>query len=130
MRRCGHARAVILLGGWLLMAAPFTNGTANTKPTRDELSHCVNRCGSSQGGGVVGDFGMTRCVVRCLDREPDTAVHAPRRPDEHAPISQWEQVGAYDKAADCERERVQWEGDILRCVPAEHIYPPKEPAQK
>lgn len=62
--------------------------------------------------------------------------------DPAKPVSQWVQMFAYDTAADCEAQRVDFlskapeSGQRLlaertRCVPAEHIYPPatKEPTK-
>jgi hypothetical protein len=55
----------------------------------------------------------------------------------NAPITEWIQAGAFDTAADCERERMPFINNqtdssnmaslimTLRCVPAEDIYPPK-----
>lgn len=87
MRR--HARAVILLGGWLLIAAPFD------------------------------------------DRHGYY--------DDTAPVSRWKHGTAFDTAAACEARR-RWCDDKpsavecppgpLRCVPAESVYPPQQPAQK
>ena len=109
MRR-GHARAAVLLGGWLLLF-PRPKETTENK--------------------------------LALDIE--------------APLSQWEQVGAFDSQAKCRRARtVALAGKVVstekeaktgerlplpadardsrfslsRCVPAEHVHPPKEPKPK
>ena len=67
-----------------------------------------------------------------------------------APISRWFHVSSFDKATDCEGSRAQQtvtmdpkapanlramsvdqiNGTLYRCVPAEAIYPAKQPAQK
>jgi len=63
-------------------------------------------------------------------------------PDLGAPMQQWDQRAAYDTAKDCESakssayrmatpntmtERLKNRYAEMRCVPAEHIYPPVEP---
>ncbi len=69
------------------------------------------------------------------------------RPATEAPVASWEQVSAHDTAKECEayrraglqeleksghkskllyRERIRLLS--ARCVPADHIYPPKKPA--
>src|SRR5206468_11015385 len=92
MARHGHAGAVVLLGGWLLMIPPLRTG-------------------------------------------PD----GKRFVDIDAPMSKWEHGAAFDAADDCEDMRMQVRSgspvaperaavlEQARCVPAEHIYPPKEP---
>jgi hypothetical protein len=69
------------------------------------------------------------------------------------PITEWEQISAYDTAADCEKKREEaiqqirdygkleekrdgkidlhtaemWRASLnSRCIPADHIYPPKK----
>jgi hypothetical protein len=62
-------------------------------------------------------------------------------PNTNAPLSDWKQRAAYDTARECEAARfdnfstskLDGDGDMAdvfihaRCVPAEHLYPPKEP---
>jgi hypothetical protein len=95
MRR-GHAGAVILLGGWLLLTPP----------------------------------------IKPRDGEPDV--------DDKMPVKKWDQLSAYDTARECQDAidslfaKAKEKDDKLhvnmyataRCIPAEHIYPPKEPAPK
>ena len=71
-----------------------------------------------------------------LTKGPDGAVNL--RLAIKAPMTEWLQVGAFDTAEECERARpgvlaTLKAGDWAtifkgaRCVPAEHIYPPKAP---
>ena len=85
--RHGHAGAAILLGGWLLMHAPYTH---------DEDGKLVHHT--------------------------------------DVPITGWIQVHAFDTAKECEAGRAKAvelkNVEFTRCVPAEHVYSPKEPAGK
>ena len=64
------------------------------------------------------------------------------RPDVEAPMKEWDQRAAYDTAKDCEsgkisayrtatpntmNDRLKNRYMEMRCVPAEHIYPPAAP---
>lgn len=98
---CAHGSGIILFAGWLLMAPPLVE---------DQL------------------------YFRGI------------RPATEAPIARWEQISAHDTAKECEayrrvglRELEQSDDKssvvysekvkILsaRCIPADHIYPPKKP---
>ena len=86
-------------------------------------------------------------------------IQEPGKPDRykvdlHAPIEQWIQISAHDNAAECERRRrdelttvidftqratgktdvskepIVDAGSRARCVPADHIYPPKQGVPK
>lgn len=86
-------------------------------------------------------------------------IQEPGKPDRYkidfrAPIEQWIQISAHDTASECERRRVdELKTDIdvtqkatgktdvskeplvdagfrARCVPADHIYPPKQGVSK
>ena len=64
------------------------------------------------------------------------------KPDVDAPMKEWDQRAAYDTAKDCEtgklsafktatpntmNDRLKNRYTEMRCVPAEHIYPPAAP---
>jgi hypothetical protein len=106
-----HARAVFLLGGWLLMYPRFGE---DGKPLAPPGPPMTTRSGNE---------------YRVLTSIPPVSQSA------------WVQVSAYDTAKECEKARVAFVGlkDVTddqgaqpaphlvraaRCVPAEHIYPP------
>jgi len=115
-----HTRAVILLGGWLLMEAPVVKDAGAPGGYRNAFDAPV-----SEWRQVSAHDSAAAC-----ERQKRTEldyITATRRKEKAARKKAEPKEAARDEAA----FQQVWELDFhARCVPAEHIYPPKEPAQK
>lgn len=101
--RSKHRYGVILLGGWILVR-PFV--------TIDGVT-----------SGNVSEYQDRAAIVKAAE-EGRVKIATDR------PLSEWQQVSVHDTATDCDRARAAEKNHPLyaqtRCVPAEHIYPPKK----
>jgi hypothetical protein len=110
-----HARAVFLLGGWLLMQ-PYALGphsigrpNADTWALEDEFDRPVNKWEH------VASF--------------DTAAECERARGRLAQEAERKWGGKKDEVGS--GANVMWgQAASARCVPAEYVYPPQPPAQK
>lgn len=119
-----HARAVFLVGGWLLLQPPLVRVSGPPPIASVECDY---------PGACPG-----RTPTPPDPRQTDSPLRF--RIDGSIPVNRWHVLHAFDTAAECEKARSQgpllWNRDerprpkdlapqhMWRCVPASHIYPP------